>query len=123
MGKTKNRLSFKSKLYINIFSIPLFIRGTVRYMSVNAHFGVEQSRRDDLESLGYLLFYFLKAGKLPWMGFRVENTRVRFRKIAQCKQLMNLASFCKDVPREFGTFLRYVKSLRFTDTPDYNYLR
>ena len=99
------------------------IEGTVRYMSVNAHFGVEQSRRDDLESLGYLLFYFLKAGKLPWMGYRVENTRERFRKIGQCKQLMSIANFCKDMPREFGTFLRYVKSLRFTDTPDYNYLR
>ena len=110
-------------------------------MSVNAHFGIEQSRRDDLESLGYLLFYFLKGGKLPWMGFRVDNTRYlaisiqylhdiyiiytreRFRRIGLCKQQLSIHSFCSGQPREFGTFLRYVRGLRFSDAPDYNYLK
>ena len=103
--------------------IMIMIIGTVRYMSVNAHFGIEQSRRDDLESLGYLLCYFLKGGRLPWMGFREENTRERFRKIGVCKQGINIITFCKDMPREIGTYLRYVKSLRFSENPDYNYLR
>lgn len=92
-------------------------------MSVNAHLGVEQSRRDDLEALGYLLTYFFRGGKLPWMGFHIENTRERFRKIGQCKQLINIHKFCKDMPREFAIYFRYIKTLRFSETPDYNYLR
>ena len=106
-----------------IFSSQLFSPGTVRYMSVNAHLGVEQSRRDDLEALGYLLTYFFRGGKLPWMGFHIENTRERFRKIGQCKQLINIHKFCKDMPREFAIYFRYIKTLRFSETPDYNYLR
>ena len=92
-------------------------------MSVNAHFGMEQSRRDDMEAIGYLLIYFLKGGKLPWMGYREENMRERFRKIGLSKQQINITNFCRDIPREVAIYLRYVRSLRFTEVPDYNYLR
>ena len=95
----------------------------LRYMSVNAHFGMEQSRRDDMEALGYLIIYFLKGGKLPWMGYREENMRERFRKIGLSKQHINITNFCRELPREVAIYLRYVRSLRFTEPPDYNYLR
>ena len=92
-------------------------------MSVNAHFGMEQSRRDDMEAIGYLIIYFMKGGKLPWMGYREENMRERFRKIGLSKQQINITNFCRDLPREVAIYLRYVRSLRFTEPPDYNYLR
>lgn len=45
--------------------------GTARYASVNAHLGKEQSRRDDMISIGYVLIY-LATGKLPWMNITAD---------------------------------------------------
>ena len=54
-------------------------------MSVHAHHGIEQSRRDDMESIGYMLVYFMKGGKLPWMGLKTEDIRERYRMIGHIK--------------------------------------
>ena len=92
-------------------------------MSIHAHHGVEQSRRDDMESIGYVLIYFMKEGKLPWMGLKTDDVRERYKMIGHIKEEITTSKLCAGINREFGTYLRYVKSLKFTDRPDYNYLK
>ncbi len=97
------------------------LTGTPRYASINALRGLEQSRRDDLESLGYVLVYLFK-GKLPWQGLRASNKDEKYRMIGKQKQKISLRKLCKDMPRQFVDYFRYVKGLAFEEHPDYSYL-
>lgn len=71
--------------------------GTARYASRNAHNGVEQSRRDDLESIGYMLIYFFK-GKLPWQGLNTKDKEEKYRKIKEMKNELVVEEFCEGLP-------------------------
>ncbi|CAL8091170.1 unnamed protein product [Orchesella dallaii] len=98
------------------------LTGTARYASRNAHLGMEQSRRDDLESIGYVLIYFLK-GSLPWQGLRAGTKKQKYDRIKETKMSTSIELLCKDCPPEFAMFLNYVRGLRFEEVPDYMHLR
>ena len=93
--------------------------GTVRYISINTHMGVEQSRRDDLESIAYVLIFFLR-GSLPWQKTPKDKT---YEKIMKKKMQIPTEILCYELPEEISIFLNYSKSLRFEDRPDYDYLK
>ena len=98
------------------------LTGTSRYSSINAMKGLQQSCRDDLESLAYMLYFFLN-GKLPWMGFKEKNKELLDKKILEKKiETMN-EILGKDLPIQFCEFLSYAKNLKYDETPDYNLLK
>lgn len=98
------------------------LTGTARYTSINTHLGIEQSRRDDMEALGYILIYFLQ-GTLPWQGLRAKTKAQKYEKISEKKLSTPVEELCKGAPAEFATYQNYVRSLRFEEKPDYAYLR
>ncbi|XP_054169363.1 casein kinase I-like [Oppia nitens] len=97
--------------------------GTARYISINGHLGKELSRRDDLESIGYLMMYFVKQGKLPWSGLKAPTDKDRFEMICECKRATPIETLCNGYPEQFAEYLRKVRCLRFKQTPDYTSLK
>ncbi|XP_073031996.1 casein kinase 1-like protein 1 [Primulina eburnea] len=98
------------------------LTGTARYASMNTHLGIEQSRRDDLESLGYVLMYFLR-GTLPWQGLKAGTKKQKYEKISEKKVSTSIESLCRGYPTEFASYFHYCRALRFEDKPDYAYLK
>ncbi|KAK7591282.1 hypothetical protein V9T40_002895 [Parthenolecanium corni] len=98
------------------------LTGTARYASINAHLGIEQSRRDDMESLGYVLMYF-NRGCLPWQGLKAATKKQKYEKISEKKMSTPVEVLCKGFPAEFSMYLNYCRGLRFEEAPDYMYLR
>lgn len=97
------------------------VLGTARYMSINTHLGVTQSRRDDLEALAYVWVYLFK-GRLPWQGLKGSGTE-RYNLIRDMKRATPIETLCQGMPKEFVEYLRKVRALAFTEKANYDELR
>ena len=106
--------------------------GTVRYASLAAQRGMIQSRRDDLESLAYVLIYFAR-GRLPWQGLRAAHgggaphgggaaphgSPTSDREAKRMKESMPVSDIVGGAHAVLGEFLTYTRKLEFTQKPDY----
>lgn len=86
--------------------------GTASYASVHSHQGEELSRRDDMESIGYVLIYLLKS-KLPWQNLNSVNKSERYRMIRQKKESTSIESLTQGCPEEFKLYLEHCRALSF----------
>ena len=96
--------------------------GTARYASINALKGNEQSRRDDLEALGYVLMYLLR-GSLPWQGLQAKTKEERYKKILKKKIDITSYDLCIGFPSEFEKYIEYTRNLQYTEEPKYDILK
>jgi len=94
------------------------LTGTPRYASINALQGYEQSRRDDLESAGYVLMFLLR-GNLPWQNIKIKEKKDKYAKICNKKKEVSSKELGMNFPSEFAEILDYFKILGYTETPDY----
>ena len=100
------------------------ILGSLKYLSINGNKGYQQSRRDDLESLGYLIIKLL-IKELP--RERVDNLKINLNKISEkiCKEKSSISPeiLCKGLPEEILEYIKYCRNLKFEEDPNYEYLR
>ncbi|KAK6459591.1 casein kinase I [Scheffersomyces xylosifermentans] len=111
--RTKQHIPYREKKSLS---------GTARYMSINTHLGREQSRRDDLEALGHVFFYFLR-GQLPWQGLKAPTNKQKYEKIGDKKRTTPAVTLCDGLPRQFAEYLDSVRSLPFDAEPAYEEYR
>ena len=111
--RTKQHIPYREKKSLS---------GTARYMSINTHLGREQSRRDDLEALGHVFFYFLR-GQLPWHGLKAPTNKQKYEKIGDKKRTTPAVTLCDGLPQQFAEYLDSVRSLPFDAEPPYEEYR
>ena len=96
--------------------------GNARYSSINSLKGGTQSRRDDLESLGYLLIYLI-LGKLPWQGYVSHSKDDKYYKIEQIKEKTTPEQLCQGLPKQLADYINYTRILKYESEPDYKHLK
>lgn len=121
LGLAKNYRGFKNYQHIN-YAEDRGLAGTARYVSINVHLGVEQSRRDDLESVGYVLISLVK-GRLPWQEIEAGSKGDQNDNISHAKMNTPVETLCEGLPNQFQTYMQRVRDFRFDERPQYSYLR
>jgi len=120
-GLSKKYKSSRTGKHI-IFSKRKYFQGNIKFSSVNNMRGIVSSRRDDLESIGYMLIYLYES-KLPWEKIEAINKLEIVEKIFYIKKQISMNTLCKNLPKEMTEFMVYIKSLKFNEKPNYNYLK
>ena len=92
--------------------------GTFNYASLNAHLGIQQSRRDDLESFTYVLAYFIN-GDLPW---RLKLSTQNEASIKKMKMSLKSQELFPNRPH-LSKIFAYIKSLKFDENPNYDFIQ
>ena len=98
-------------------------RNNLIFSSINSMKGIKIYKKDDLESLGYLLLFLLKGG-LPWelLAFNLDiNEEEKAHRIFQIKKNYLLGILYEGIPEEFKLFINYIKNLPINHEIDYNY--
>ncbi|CAL8576963.1 serine/threonine protein kinase [Xanthoria parietina] len=96
--------------------------GTAYYASIKGHLGVVQHFCDDLESLGYMLIYFIR-GSLPWKGLKATSKNEVAEMVLERKRTISTRELCQELPQEFASYFDYLRSLPPNAKPDYSFLR
>ena len=118
-GLSKKYRSSRTGKHVK-FSIPKRMTGTARYASLNSLKGYQASRRDDLESIAYILIFFMK-GSLPWEKAESKKKGNKYREIYKLKVLYTPEKLCENLPNEICEFLKYTRNLDFEQEPNYEY--
>lgn len=121
MGLSKKYIDSLTEKHIP-FKDGKSLTGTVRYASIFTHLGMEQSRRDDIEGLSYMLVYFLQ-GVLPWQSQKAKSKKEKYQKIMEKKMNTTVEDLCKGLPQIFCEIVTYPRKLAFEEQPKYDYLR
>lgn len=98
------------------------LTGTARYVSVSTHLGIQQSRRDDIESLGFVLLY-LARGSLPWQGVKCASKAEKYERIKSMKLSSSPSQLASKLPPCFAEYMLYARGLKFEESPNYAYCR
>ncbi|KAK2961147.1 putative Casein kinase I [Blattamonas nauphoetae] len=120
-GLSKRYIDSRTGVHIP-FRTGKSLTGTPRYTSIGAHIGMELDRRDDLESLCYVLLYLLE-GTLPWVGIKCSDATSKYRLIGEMKLSLSSEVLCAGAPLQLCAAFNYTKALQFGAQPDYGYLR
>ena len=119
-GNARKYRSSRTKKHIkNIKQNKVF--GTIFFLSLNVLRGNEQSRRDDLESLGYMYIYLYKS--LPWCTVKSKTMMDLIYKTKEIKEKLSIEQLCENMPTEMCVYMKYVRDLTFDQEPDYIFLR
>ena len=129
-----NFLRFQNIIYLTDFTHAIkcdninktknsFNSNNLIFSSINSMKGIKIYKKDDLESLGYLLLFLLKGG-LPWelLAFNLDITNEeKTREIFQIKKYHPLDLLYEGIPEEFKLYINYIKNLPVNHEIDYNY--